>query len=263
MNQYPQKRKGYTVLNNDYKRRRLNQQRENAFWNQVGAMSDMYQSRGNFRTQAAFKKEKMGVDTAVTSTGTISTTGTNADCILLNGVQQGTGSYNRNGKKIVMKSLRLRCDLSCVMLAAATTADMGGKIVRVVVVYDKQPTGALPTFDTVFGNTTQDGTETCQYSDGLRYDNTLRFSVVMDETVKFDPNKFITGGSSNTQTQYSCFDRYVKLKNLETVYSGTANPVTIANISTGALYVYMRTNAGTTNASVNIGNGPARLRYYD
>ena len=54
----------------------------------------------------------------------------------------------------------------------------------------------------------------------------------------------------------------MKLKDLESVYSGQSNPMTIADISTGALYLVMRSQYTGVASSVTV-DGIARLRYKD
>ena len=59
---------------------------------------------------------------------------------------------------------------------ALDTAITSGEWVRAVLVWDKQPNnGAIPTFDTIFGQTSQAGVESASVMDHLRYDNMFRF----------------------------------------------------------------------------------------
>ena len=60
------------------------------------------------------------------------------------------------------------------------------------------------------------------------------------------------------------YHKYVKLGNKMTNFSGTANPVTTANISTGALYLILRTQTATLTELWAIEDtSTARLRYVD
>ena len=56
-------------------------------------------------------------------------------------------------------------------------------------------------------------------------------------------------------------DEYLKINNLETTYSGSNNPVTIADIATGALYFVARALGATTSSVVC--NLTSRVRYTD
>lgn len=209
--------------------------------------------------------EIKGMDTALTIAGPVGTaTNTNTDCIVLNLVQQGAGSWNRIGRKIMMKSLRLKGQINVSIAPNAVTLDRFGATVRMVVVYDKQPSGnAIPNFDTVFGGTDQSGTESSTILDNLKYDNMSRFRVLRDYVKEVNPSVVPTGGSTNLEVKVVDFDEYVKLPMLETVFSGQSNPMTIADISTGAVYVYFRSSIATSTTVQVSALSKARLRYMD
>ena len=127
-----------------------------------------------------------------------------------------------------------------------------------VVVWDQQPSGVLPTFDQIFGHTEQDGSESSFFFDPRRYDNMDRFRVLKEENFVGNPMSFPT----TQQALRVDIDTFLKLKVGETVYSADSAPMQIADVSTGAIYVYFR--AFTSAASSQIGvNLIARLRYTD
>jgi len=98
--------------------------------------------------------EKKGVDTSIALTPVIATTNTNASSFVLNLIQAGNGSWNRVGRKVHLKSLRLRGHLRWLYGNNAGTNNLDANAVRMVVVWDKQPSGgAIPTFDAIFGKT--------------------------------------------------------------------------------------------------------------
>ena len=67
-------------------------------------------------------------------------TQTGSSVSLLNGVATGTDYTNRIGRKIILKSILLRCS----MYNDTTTSDPNGDVVRVLVVSDSQTNGAAP-----------------------------------------------------------------------------------------------------------------------
>lgn len=212
------------------------------------------------------KVELKGVDFSLNNgTAVPSTTNTNAVSIVLNLIQQGAGSWNRIGRKVCLKSLRLRGTVHHEWNPVATTAASSGNVMRMVVVWDKQPSGAaIPTYDTIFGRTIQDGTESCSFLDGLRYDNTDRFSVLRDETFYANPQTALFTGTTNTNFDVYPFDIFIPLKDRETVFLGQSAPMTIADISTGAIYVFYRAAIDSVNNFMSVGGpGVARLRYID
>lgn len=207
--------------------------------------------------------EKKGMDTDITLNPIISTTSTNASSFVLNLIQQGAGSWNRIGRKVYLKSLRLKGTFSCTQTPTVATGVGQNTVARMVVVWDQQPSGgAIPTFDQIFGITAQDGVESCpNFNCPPKYDNFDRFKVLKEELVSFPP--FVSSsGSGPAYTVFKDFDTYLKLGNRECVFSGQSNPMTIADISTGAIYLYFRagaSNAVTTTAVI----GTSRLRYSD
>lgn len=209
--------------------------------------------------------ELKGVDTAIGLSPILSTTNTNGSMFTLNLVVPGSGSYNRVGRKIRMASVRLNGLFRMTYAGEAVTNNIAGNQIRMLLVFDRQPSGVLPTFDSMFGLTTQDGTESSTYMAPLRYDNTDRFRVLRDVRVCANIDAVnSTTGSVNSITHVVKFDEYIKLGGLETVYSGQSSPQTIADLSSGALYVIFRCdlNAATFVASVDT-DSYARLRYYD
>lgn len=209
--------------------------------------------------------ELKGVDTSLSLNPILSTTNTNGSMFTLNLVAPGSGSYNRVGRKIRMASVRLNGLFRMTYANEAGTNNIAGNQIRMLLVFDRQPSGVLPTFDSMFGLTSQDGTESSTYMAPLRYDNTERFRVLRDVRVCTNIGAVnSTTGSLNSITSVVKFDEYIKLGGLETVYSGQSAAQTIADVSSGALYVIFRCdiNAATFVTSVDP-DSYARLRYYD
>lgn len=216
------------------------------------------------RSLRAATGEKKGMDTDISLTPIISTTNTNASSFVLNLIQQGSGSWNRVGRKAILRSLRIKGAFSFAMTPTAATGAGVENTTRMVVVWDKQPSGAaIPTFDTIFGITAQDGTESCpDIWCPPKYDNMDRFKILKDETIDVKPESFIGSGSGPQVTQYQTYDTYLKLGLLETVFQGQSAPMTIADISTGAIYIFFRA-AQNSAVSSSAFDGIARLRYSD
>ena len=226
------------------------------------------------RRRGVGRKEKKGCDiTFGADIDVVNSTNTNAAILLMNGIQEGVGSWNRIGRYIWNKSIELDLNLQWLSSYSATdTTIFGGSWLRCLLVWDKQPNnGPIPSFETMFGQTDQTGAETSSISDHLRYDNMFRFKVLLDDTI----NPTITNATTSTVTNPATgglssvtvlrYHKFIKLGNRMTNFSGTANPVTNANISTGALYLILRSptnNAFTDNWKL-YSNSAARLRYVD
>ena len=200
------------------------------------------------RRRGIGRKEKKGCDVTFTKTQIIDTVNTNGCMWLLNGIQEGVGSWNRIGRYIWNKSIELDLVLGWENSYSATdTGITAATWIRCLLVWDKQPNNStIPTFETIFGQTDQAGVETSSTTDHLRYDNMFRFKVLMDETINPTMTNATTStvvnpatGGLTTATQIK-YHKYIKLGNKMTNFSGTANPVTNTNISTGSLYLIIR-----------------------
>lgn len=212
--------------------------------------------------------EKKGMDTDIITAGATvkATTNTNDDITIINLIRAGTGYFNRIGRKSHSVSVRLFGTVSCAYIHETTTGILQSNCLRQVVVWDKQPTGVLPVFDAIFGTTDQAGTESTQYLDPLKYDNMDRFQILRDTKYVMNPlTENQQGGTADSVNQVFVVDEFIKLNNRESVYSGDSSPMTISDISSGALYVIYRAEIdGPTNTAWTVDPSCfARLRYND
>lgn len=166
-----------------------------------------------------------------------------------------------------MKSLRLR---GCALYDLGTQVTTANQLIaplRCTVVLDRQPSGgSIPTFDTVFGITNQSGTESSTVWAPLRYDATDRFKVLKDWIIEIDYNSLPLGaGGTGENAQINLFfDEYIKLGNIETLFGGQSAPMTIADVQSGALYIYFRSSISGFDTQWSItADSFARLRYTD
>jgi len=175
---------------------------------------------------------------------------------LLNGVQTGTGFFNRIGSRIEMRSLKIR---GFIYYASTTIQDQ----CRMIIVYDRQPTQTLPAPTVILQTRDQIGNATNPGSSEINLDNRDRFQILRDYQVHI-PSCTVAAGVLTNGPSYSDqkmqVDIYLKLKSLTTHFNSTSNPATIANIATGALYAMFISD--TQDATVGF-NGQFRLRYSD
>lgn len=208
--------------------------------------------------------EKKGMDTAISFPVITNTVIDNSGMIVLNLIQQGAGSWNRVGRKVNLRSIRIRGDITHIQTTGATGNTLG-QVIRCVVVWDKQPSsGTIPQWQDMFGFTAQDGTEGTSMYAPIRYDNMDRFSILRDVTYNPQPGAKAQGANPDIVTYYNTIDEYIRLGDRECVFSGQSNPMTIADISSGAIYFCVRAktnNGGSIQSSIT--NMTARLRYTD
>jgi len=227
---------------------------------------------GSYRARTAIQPSRVygrsnipaglkGVDDVLTQASLLGTTGTNGGIQTLNLIAPGMGSFNRVGRKVLLKSLRLKGYV--LLQQAPSTALQEGCMVRMAVVWDHQPTGTVPTFETIFGFTKQDGTESSTVCAPPRYDNMARFKIIKDVTMRCSPQ---TAGTlaGVAQEEVFPFDEYINL-NLTTTYGGQSATCTIADIATGALYIVWRQQElGGAGAVATVpASSVYRLRYID
>jgi len=207
--------------------------------------------------------EMKGMDTDLSMTSIVGSTNSNANILVLNLIQQGNGSWNRVGRKTHLNSVRVKGAVTFTTQPILATGVANAPSVRWCLVWDKQPSGnAIPSFDTIFGITAQDGTESCpDVTCPLKYDNMDRFVLIKDSYLTAPCNPSFSIGSGPSISVNVGVDEYIKLNNLESVYSGQSNPMTIADISTGALYFVVRSQL-VIASSITI-DAVARVRYKD
>lgn len=141
---------------------------------------------------------------------------------LLNGMQLGTTTGTRVGRRILMKRLLMRMYTICGSAAGVDTF-----AARVTIVYDRAPNAAAPT-DAMLFETAQ------QLTSPVNLDNAWRFQVIMDDTFTW----CAIGGSD----MYT-INKDIPLE-LETIYN-SGNAGTVADITHGSLYL-VTSQSGTT-----------------
>lgn len=201
------------------------------------------------RTTRSMLSEKKVLDInaasyAVENTGTI--------MALLNGCVAGSQNFNRIGRKICLKSLQIR---GVWQAGAATVNDTA---VRMLIVYDKQPNGAAPTFANVISSQNIAGTVSSLVYDMVNLDNRDRFEIIRDQMHVIQAGDISSGyfGSPSIVN----VDHYVKLGSRETVFNAGAAG-TVGDIATGSLYVMFI--ASQANASGANFVGSFRTRFED
>lgn len=179
----------------------------------------------------------------------------------LNLIRAGTSFFNRIGRKVTLKSLHIKGQLRPVRTSAVVD------YVRIMVVYDAQTNGALPAIADIIQDTDQAGTNTSNTYSAANLNNRDRFKILMDERIPL-PTITITAG---VMTNPGLLDpvqpsvdiqRYIKLKNLPTMFKVDSSPAVIGDIATGGLYlVTFGANAAASEAFEYAAS--TRLRYID
>jgi len=221
------------------KRARTSAGRQMATFRRSATMSARYNRAMSSRLQRApgMSGETGYVDLAV-ATYAMDTTGT---VTLLGTISQGAAVTQRVGKRIVWKSVQCRGNI--INSSTATTND-----VAYMIVYDKRPTGSLPTITDILVSAS---------TFSMNNDNNSgRFSILkrVDEQ--------LVGPSTGLNPFCAKIaDFYLKIKDLPCVYKSAATGG-IGDIEQGALYLVTvgEVAAGTAAAS---GRFAFRVRFRD
>lgn len=180
--------------------------------------------------------------------------GTNDTIFCVNPMQQGTAYYNRIGRKTKTMSLRLKLNFDYAYstnLTSYTTGNLRNQV-RVCVVYDRENTGVIPTFNQIFSQTDAQGTTKTLLTTPLGLTHADRFRILLDETLELNPMSTPTMGDYNigtgatsavyTTAQAYFLDRFIDCSKKEILqaYQSSSNPATIADLSSGAIYLVLK-----------------------
>jgi len=177
----------------------------------------------------------------------------NTDIYVVNAMREGPSWYERIGKKVQNASVRVRMNIVHEYAShLAATIGTFGNFLRWVLIYDREPNGVIPAFNTMFQDVTAQGGTVSTPISSLGLANSDRFRVLADEIVTMNPTAApvvadydpITGNTSST---FPCIneyfiDRYVDLskRKLESTYKSTQATPDITNFSSGAIYLVLK-----------------------
>ncbi len=162
--------------------------------------------------------------------------------ILLNGMADGTTNTERVGKRIKMESLYMQF---AVEKLPADVVENG--YVRLMIVYDNQPNGTLPTWTQLLllpGT----GNPVAELLAPNNLNNSQRFRTLFEKRLKFS-NGFVEG---------KLIRKFLSLKGLSPVYNGAGAGV--GNMQSGALLLCCCGHI-TTGGNVPTITGTTRLRF--
>lgn len=186
---------------------------------------------------------------------TFQTTAAGGTFNLLNAVPLGSDLFQRVGRKIKMKSLRIR---GC--LIGTATASVGDGILRIIVYYDAQPNGQSPLITDLIQDSNNSAPTSVRSE--MNMNNRARFQILRDYQMMAPTT---VGGQfsfiSDPIEHPIQFDMFIKLKGLEAMYNAT-NGGTISDITSGAIGLVCIQDTTVTAASL-ICAYTTRLRFYD
>lgn len=185
---------------------------------------------------------------------------------LLNNVTQGTGAWNRIGRKIQMKSIYLQG-----FFEPSATKQNENMEARVAIIYDKQCNGLRPNYDTVYRAQVSNATDTSaqDITTHLNMNQKDRFEVIADHLVVLPIYSRLVAPDADANYGHVIgntgltIELFRKLKNRETIFKSAAQPRgSITDIASGSLLLLHCSNRNFAGSGWEM-NATIRLRFYD
>jgi len=200
--------------------------------------------------------ELKGMDTTTTLAlgAVVATTSTNEASFCLNLMRQGQEAWQRVGEYAELKSLLIRMTAICRYSPAGDGGGMVANSMRAVIVWDKHPNAPednqMPTFGQIFGRTFEDGSTGLPRMSDIRYNAAERFEVIGEKVFLSSPKMFYpVGDLSRASETIHYWEEEYDLSGLNSDYSGTTTAMSVGNIYSGALYLYVRAWVNTSGLS--------------
>ena len=177
-----------------------------------------------------------------------------ADFSLLNGILAGTGPSQMIGRRITIKSILLNYSVNNIAATSGNLTTYNPEVIRVVLVYDKEPQSTKPLVTDVFSTNSPVGP--------MNLANSSRFLVLYDQRHSMGCQNVLTGGATyaNTTGPLTAFGtKYLKVA---LPMEGPSSAGGIAGINTGAIWFYAVSDSPNANGNATV-TYYSRIRYYD
>jgi len=179
----------------------------------------------------------------------------------------GSDFNNRIGRKCVLKSvyLKWRCFPNYIEEPQAAVYNAAfafpQTMVRVLLVWDTNPNGVIPTIEDILQQTTTNVPDPFSF---INMNNRDRFRILLDKVHQFTAIIKTAAGTTSIGANQTWNGKKFKKLNLETIFNSTSAG-TIGDISSGALYLcgLGTENNGAGNLKYAIGEFNTRIRYDD
>lgn len=180
---------------------------------------------------------------------------TNTNINFINAISQGTGAYQRIGRKISIKSINLTYRIQPKNLPAPTTR------LKVALVWDKHPDSATPAYNEIFNSLKQDGTSVSDVESLINLDHTDRFVILHSRMFSggradLNGNILVQNMDANRMT-----GTYIKSLSKTMTFKGAGSD--LSDVQSGALYFVTFNSDATTAQQFWDAHMQLRLKYTD
>lgn len=176
----------------------------------------------------------------------------------LNVLYKGVSNFNRIGNKINLKSLQI----SGYIRKYNYQSNLEPTKLRILIVYDKQPNGALPQLNEVLRTINILGAAVTTGNSLINLSDRNRFEIIKDINVAMGGYSVVTTYDVPTSQNERLINCYIKLKGRPTIYNIETNSGGIGDIKSGALYIYTIDNNFNNNGEWCF-DAAMRLRFWD
>lgn len=152
-------------------------------------------------------------------------------------VSVGSGTYQRVGDHTKGVSLKVEGQI----YPNDATNQTQTEFIKVAVVYDRQPTGALPVYSDIYNDINPSGVNSATAFSSPNITSRSRFTILKEVNYSFP---FKASGSNDpfySTIDYNnpniVLDWYIPLKGCDTNYLASTSPPVIGNVYNGAIYV--------------------------
>lgn len=192
--------------------------------------------------------------------------GGNSASVLLQMPVEGSSFYNRIARRTRGVSLRIK---GYIQPTYSNNSAIKEQMGRVVIVYDRQPNGAVPSIATILLDYEQGGSTSTSTFSSINPDQRDRFVILRDRQVLL-PAIGVNGAANTTfasavngdlKDSRFVFDEYIKLNGLETQYKAS-NTGAIGDIASGS-YIILCISDRDTSSSAWCLSYQARYSFYD
>jgi len=187
---------------------------------------------------------------------------TTATIDYVNGTSAGSNDFQRVGRSAKLHSIHFKGGI----YPSGNSGTTAGEWLRILLVYDRQPNGAVPSYSDIMQTVDATGNFSSTAFDFKNLGNAERFLILRDHNVQVPCTSSTTAGTYFQANQLQdpnqslMFDDYVKLENLPVQYKGV--DASISSIATGALYVVTCGSQAVASAGCTL-NYVTRVMYSD
>lgn len=185
--------------------------------------------------------------------------------LCLNNNKEGAGFFNRIGRRIRMLSLHVQ---GLINRDDNAQSDTFVTMLRCLIIYDRQPNGALPALSDMIQTTDLNGNNTTTVLSSVNMSNKDRFAILSDWRMAVPPigasgvtpsNTTVTVQTNQPENGF-VYNKFLKLRGLETHYGASTGA--IGDIKTGSLLFVCFSSTANADGPWTI-QIDARLRYMD